>query len=129
MYHSDNSGLPKYMYGKSKKNCSLVMERRSEIKRLYGVDDKAITYELVSRACGVPFREDGSLMLTFEQLERFVKLYSQPVMVVNTKGRYVWEFKPDLLPPPDPPSRRKTEEEAIARCMIVSHHNNCRLLG
>ena len=87
---------------------ALVSERRDEIKRLYGVDDKQITYDLVSRACGVPFRDDGSLVLTFQQLERFVSLYSQPVMVVSTKGKYVWDFKPDMLPPPKPPSRRTT---------------------
>jgi len=129
MYHSDNSRLPKYLYGKKKNNCSLVSERRDEIKRLYGVDDKQITYDLVSRACGVPFRDDGSLVLTFQQLERFVSLYSQPVMVVSTKGKYVWDFKPDMLPPPKPPSRRTTIEEPRARCMIVSHHNHCRLVG
>jgi hypothetical protein len=138
MYRVDNSMYPKYINGTKQIKCCLIVERRSMLD-LWGIDHakqikggsgkpfegtiSSITYELISRVTGVKFQADGSLKISFEEMECFLRLYSQPMMVVDVNYRFIWDFSPLSLP------NRAHPEEMRPVCMVVSHHGHSRLLA
>ena len=116
---SDETPRVRWIQGVKVRQSKLLLSRSEKIEREYGVKCDDLSYDLISRVTEVNFLPDGSLRLTFNEMEKFLKLYSQPMMVQNPLGRKLYEFKPKLI----------GKEETRPVIMSVSHQNHTRMVG